>query len=149
MFLWHRYVATPIWHWGIFVKAPYVIGSFLASEDSVTPKGNLGFLPFIAENAEAWNASSFSPFHILLPHACFRHPPCSYSYLLLQHILHTRSRCPTCALITLVFWSSPSTHLLSSLSVLSSLIFSVVVFFFSLSGVVVKGLSFMWFFMEK
>jgi len=30
-----------------------VARSFLASEDSVTPKGNLGVLPFIAENAEA------------------------------------------------------------------------------------------------
>ena len=130
MFLWHHYVATSIWHRGIFIKAPYVAGSFLASEDSVTPKGNLGFLPFITENAEAWSASSFSPFHLLLPHACSCRPPSLYSHFLLPHILHTRSRRPTCTLVTLIFWSSCSTYSLSSLFVLSSLIFSVVVFLF-------------------
>ena len=117
----------PIWHRDIFVKWAYVAGSFLESEGSFIPNGNLGFLLLIVENVEAWSASSFLPFHLLLPHACSRRTLCSYSHLLLPHITHTRSHCPPCALVTLVFWSSPFTHSLSSLSVFLSLIFSIVV----------------------
>jgi len=116
MLFWHRWFLTRIWHWGIFVKWSYLAELFLASEDSVTPKANLGFMPLIAENAEAWSAI------VIL---AFWSSPSTRSL----------SSPPLCVLVTLLFSSSPSTHSLSSLIffvAVSALVFSVVVFFFVL-----------------
>ena len=44
MILWHRWIFTPIWHWGSFVNANYVAGIFLVT-CNLKPKSHSCALP--------------------------------------------------------------------------------------------------------